>query len=187
MVQLHQNPPHPCHQALTEPVCIWWHGQIAGTVYSWQSGMQQPYRYQSSPLRLRQTDSPCIHSGQRWAWQWPRAVADLVTNSITGSLSSYGHSQGVHCTLLTVMDLQSGNSTNPYVMYRKSLRDIPRDIRLFHIIYRESLWYIAAAARSRGWPACTHLPTFFNIPPTVSVYISICPIQFLNWRLPIFF
>jgi hypothetical protein len=71
-------------------------------------------------------------------------------------------------------------------MHCKSFRDIPRDIRLFLILYRETLWYIAVAACSRGRPGCTQLPTFSNIPPTVLVYISICPIQIIEWRLPIF-
>jgi hypothetical protein len=71
-------------------------------------------------------------------------------------------------------------------MHCKSFRDIPRDIRLFLVIYRETLWYIAVAACSRGRQCCTQLPTFFKIPPTVSVYISNCPIRILNWRLPIF-
>ena len=71
--------------SLTEPVCIWWHGPIAGTVYSWNSGMQQPYRYQSSPQRRRRTDSPCIHSGQRWAWQWLTLAVQVADSSSSGT------------------------------------------------------------------------------------------------------
>jgi len=43
----------------------------------------------------------------------------------------------------------------PYVIYLISLRDVPCDMPLLPVIYRQTLWYIGSATRSRGGANCT--------------------------------
>ena len=123
-VQLHRNPPRPCHRAWTGLSQAWWPGQFAGTADSWHSGMQQPSKWENSRRRKshRQTDSPCIHSGQLWAWQWQWAsngngqdYATACSPVLNGMLAAAARAAG--CEPELTADIRYPCVSYPYVIY----------------------------------------------------------------------